>query len=205
MKELPKFYNSLEETRKEIFSLLFQGVKKRKSNFHNLVLNTIDLQNKPDARTVVLRSFSQENLTLGIHTDNRSEKVEHLKNNKFTCLVFYDDQKKIQLRIRGTTILEKSKKESWDKLTNWSKRCYLTSNPPGKFSNNPTSGFPSKFESEAPSSEEAKKGLENFTVIRIFIDEIEWLFLASQGHRRALFKINRDNSNLSIESKWLVP
>ena len=54
MRELPKFYNSLEETRKEIFSLLFQGVKKRKSNFHNLVLNTIDLQNKPDARTVVL-------------------------------------------------------------------------------------------------------------------------------------------------------
>ena len=29
MKELPKFYNSLEETRKEIFSLLFQGVKKK--------------------------------------------------------------------------------------------------------------------------------------------------------------------------------
>ena len=183
MKELPKFYNSLEETRKEIFSLLFQGVKKRKSNFHNLVLNTIDLQNKPDARTVVLRSFSQEDLTIGIHTDNRSEKVEHLKNNNFTCLVFYDDQKKIQLRIRGTTNLEKSKKESWDKLTNWSKRCYLTSSPPGQVSNNPTSGFPNKFESEAPSSEESQKGFENFTVIKVFIEEIEWLFLASQGHR----------------------
>ena len=110
MKELPKFYNSLEETRKEIFSLLFQGVKKRKSNFHNLVLNTVDLQNKPDARTVVLRSFSPEDLTIGIHTDNRSEKVEHLKNNNFSCLVFYDDQKKIQLRIRGIANLEKSKK-----------------------------------------------------------------------------------------------
>ena len=200
MKELPKFYNSLEETRKEIFSLLFQGVKKRKSNFHNLVLNTIDLQNKPDARTVVLRSFSQEDLTIGIHTDNRSKKVEHLKNNNFTCLVFYDDQKKIQIRIRGTANLEKSKKVSWDKLTNWSKRCYLTSSAPGQVSNNPT-----KFESEAPSSEESQKGFENFTVVRIFIDEIEWLFLASQGHRRALFKIKRGNSNLKIESKWLVP
>ena len=104
-----------------------------------------------------------------------------------------------------TANLEKSKKESWDKLTNWSKRCYLTSSPPGKVSNNPTSGFPNKFESEAPSSEESQKGLENFTVIKVFIEEIEWLFLASQGHRRALFKITRDNSNLSIESKWLVP
>ena len=119
-------------------------------------------------------------------------------------MVFYDDQKKIQLRIRGTINLEKSKKESWDKLTNWSKRCYLTS-PPGEVSNNPTSGFPNKFELEAPTSEEAKKGFENFTVIKIFIYEIEWLFLASQGHRRALFKINRDHSNLNIESKWLVP
>ena len=70
-------------------------LKKRKSNFHNLILNTVDLHNKPDARTVVLRSFSQEDLTIGIHTDNRSEKVEHLKNNNFTCLVFYDDQKNI--------------------------------------------------------------------------------------------------------------
>ena len=205
MRELPKFYNCLAETRKEIFSLLFQGVKKRKSNFHNLVLNTVDLQNKPDGRTVVLRSFSQEDLTIGIHTDNRSEKIEHLKNNNFTCLVFYDDQKKIQLRIRGATKLEKSKKESWNKLTNWSKRCYLTSIPPGRVSDNPTSGFPNKFEKEAPTSDESKKGFENFTVIKIFIDEIEWLFLASQGHRRALFEINRDNSNLSIESKWLVP
>ena len=59
--------------------------------------------------------------------------------------------------------------------------------------------------SDESASEEAKKGFENFTVIKIFIYEIEWLFLASQGHRRALFKINRDNSNLNIESKWLVP
>ena len=154
---------------------------------------------------MVLRSFSQEDLTIGIHSDNRSEKVQHLKNNNSTCLVFYDDQKKIQLRIRGTTNLEKSKKESWEKLTNWSKRCYLTSNPPGQVSENPTSGFSNKFESEAPSSEESQKGFKNFTVIKVFIDEIEWLFLASQGHRRALFKINRDNYKLSIDSKWLVP
>ena len=30
--------------------------------------------------------------------------------------------------------------------------------PPGQVSNNPTSGFPNKFELEAPSSEEAEKG-----------------------------------------------
>ena len=46
---------------------------------------------------MVLKVFP-EKLTIGIHTDNRSEKVEHLKNNNFPVW-FYDDQKKIQLRI----------------------------------------------------------------------------------------------------------
>ncbi len=205
MKELPKFYNSLEETKKEIFSLLFQGVKKRKSNFHNLVLNTIDLQNKPEARTVVLRGFSEEDLTINVHTDSRSEKVKHLENNPFTCLVFYDEKKKIQLRVRGSTKLEKSKKESWEKLSNWSRRCYLTTIKPGELTKQPTSGFPEKFKSEAPSSNESESGLKNFTVIKILIDEIEWLYLASQGHRRANFEIHRNKSGIKIDSKWLVP
>ena len=36
------------------------------------------------------------------------------------------------------------------------------------------------------------KGLKNFAVIKIIISKIEWLFLASQGHRRAKFKISTE-------------
>ena len=74
MKEIPKFYNDLNEVEKEIFSLLNQGVKKRKSNFHNLALGTTSLKNFPDLRTVVLRGFSEKEMIISIHSDSRSKK-----------------------------------------------------------------------------------------------------------------------------------
>ena len=50
-----------------------------------------------------------------------------------------------------------------------------------------------------------QKGLQNFSVIEIIAEEIEWLFLASQGHRRILFDIKRNLDNIKIEGRWLVP
>ena len=114
-------------------------------------------------------------------------------------------KKKIQLRIRANTSVKKSFKEAWDKLTNWSKRCYLALEPPGKESQTPSSGFPDEFMLNAPDFEQANKGLKNFVCIKVSIYQIEWLFLASQGHRRALFEINKINDNFHIKKKWLIP
>ena len=205
MKEIPKYYDNLDLTLEEILGLIHRGVKDRKSGFHNFVLATSSFKNEPDARTVVLRGFDSEKMEISFHSDLRSQKINQLIKNKNVCLVFYDEKKKIQLRIRGKTNIKKSFHEAWNKLTNWSKRCYLTENPPGQESRKPSSGFPEEFAFDAPTLEQTKDVLKNFGQIRVSINEIEWLFLASQGHRRALFKINRDNSNLSIESKWLVP
>ena len=205
MKNLPKFYDCLEETKKEIFSLLFQGVKKRKSNFHNLVLSTTGLDNKPNSRVVILRNFSPEEISINIHSDLRANKITEIQKNKNVSLVFYDDNKKIQLRVRGEAKLLESSKKSWIKLSNWSRRCYLAKDNPGSESNFPTAGFPENYKSEAPTTEESELGQKNFSVIRVFVDEIEWLFLASQGHRRALFKIERRNSEIKVTGKWLVP
>ena len=41
MKEIPKFYNCLDETLKRNYLLSFRGFKDRKSNFHNTVLCTV--------------------------------------------------------------------------------------------------------------------------------------------------------------------
>ena len=153
MKTLPNFYNNLDEIEKEIYSLLIQGVKKRKSYFHNAVLGSIPYDNKPEIRTVVLRDFSQKNLNIKIHSDLRSKKIKELEKNKNISLLFYDEKKKIQIRIRGLANILKSYEPSWSKLSDWSKRCYLTSKPPGDESNNPTSGFPEKFSYHAPKIE----------------------------------------------------
>ena len=205
MKELPEFYNDIDKTLLEIKSMLSRGVKDRKSNFHYTTLCTIDNDSRPQARTVVFRSFNVEKFYLSIHSDFRSKKIKEIKKNKYVSLVFYDDKKKIQLRIRGIAKIEVSKKDSWHKLSNWSRRCYLSQETPGAIKQKPTSGFSEKFQFNAPSTEESGKGVQNFSVIEIIAEEIDWLFLASQGHRRILFDIKRDLENIKIEGKWLVP
>ena len=52
------------------------------------------------------------------------KKIKHIEKNNSVSLLFYDDKKKIQLRIKGFAKLKKSYEHSWSKLTNWSKRCY---------------------------------------------------------------------------------
>ena len=204
MKEIPKYYDNLDLTLEEILGLIQRAVKDRKSGFHNFILAT-SFDNKPDARTVVLRGFDSEKMELSFHSDLRSQKINQLIKNKNVCLVFYDEKKKIQLRIRGRTNINKSFPEAWNKLTNWSKRCYLTVSPPGQESRKPSSGFPKEFAFDAPSLEQAKDGFKNFGQIRVNINEIEWLFLASQGHRRALFEVIKNGSKFLIEGKWLIP
>ena len=204
MKELPKYYNNLDHTLEEIKYLLTRGVKDRKSSFHYTVLSTVNNE-FPESRTVILRNFNEEIFELNIHSDLRSEKINQItKNNNISCL-FYDDKKKIQIRINGHAEIEKSSKPSWEKLTNWSKRCYLCTTKPGTEITKPSSGFPDKFINNSPNDEDSIKGLKNFTVVRIIIRRIEWLYLASQGHRRALFEIMRKDSIIKVKKKWLVP
>ncbi len=205
MRQLPNYYNDLELTLKEILGMVQRGVKDRKSGFHNFVVATSSFDNKPDARTVVLRDFDSKKMEISFHSDLRSQKINQLNKNKNVCLVFYDEKKKIQLRIRGKTIIKKSYHDAWSKLTNWSKRCYLSENPPGKESENPSSGFSEEFAFDAPSLEQTKEGFKNFGQIRVSINQIEWLFLASQGHRRALFEVIKSGSKFLIEGQWLIP
>ncbi len=205
MKELPKFYNSKDETLQELKGLLSRGVKDRKSNFHYTTLCTTNEKHEPQGRTVVLRGFDSEVYSLFVHSDYRAKKIDEINKNKNVSLVFYDDKKKIQIRLRGNAFVEQSKKQSWEKLSLWSRRCYLSSDSPGIEKNQPSSGFSDKFSKDAPTLEESETGIKNFSVISILINEIEWLYLASQGHRRILFQIIRSNDKIKINSKWLVP
>tara|TARA_Y100000022_G_C13092093_1_gene302765 strand:- start:35 stop:649 length:615 start_codon:yes stop_codon:yes gene_type:complete len=204
MKEVPKFYNDLDLTLKEIESLLSRGVKDRKSSFHYTMLSTIN-NKAPESRTVILRNFNKDIFELSIHSDLRSEKINQIELNHNVSCLFYDDKKKIQLRINGLAKIEKSYLPSWEKLTNWSRRCYLSESKPGTEVSKPSSGFPERFANETPNDEDSIRALKNFAVIRIMISSIEWLYLASQGHRRATFKILRKDSRFSIEKKWLIP
>ena len=82
-----------------------------------------------------------------------------------------------------------------------SRQCYLGNKAPGTNSSIPTSGLTDDIDNLKYSIEESEIGYKNFCVIETFIRSIEWLYLASKGHRRAYFSLK----NNSLEKKWLIP
>ena len=197
----PAYYEDLEEIQKKYWSMLDDAVTNRGSPFRIPVFICAN-QNDVDGRIVVLRKSDRENNLLQFHTDLRSPKVDILKKNKNASLVFYDKEEKIQLRVKVECEInnQNSKTEEyWKKTQHISRRCYLTDNPPGTSSDNPTSGMISKLEDFDYTMEQSEEGYKNFTVIKCQIKSIEWLYLAAKGHRRAKFDLETNKND------WLVP
>ena len=66
------------------------AIEGRDDDLHILNLVTIDEKNIPNTRNVVIRDFSEENLTIRFHTDKRSSKISDIKNNNKISLLGYE-------------------------------------------------------------------------------------------------------------------
>jgi len=153
---------------------------------------------------VVLRGINKKDKNLWFHTDIRSKKIRILKANPIASLLFYDKEEKIQLRITGKVKINYQNsiaQKSWNKTTHMSRKCYLGNEAPGSDTLSPTSGLTEEIDNHKYSIEESEIGYNNFCVVEIFIESIEWLYLAARGHRRAYFALK----NSSVEKKWLIP
>jgi len=199
----PDFYNNLDKIYLKIWELLKTALSNRDLPFHIPVF--ICGQNgDTDGRMVVLRGINEKDKNLWFHTDIRSKKIRTLKTNPIASLLFYDKEEKVQLRITGKTKINYQNnitKKSWNKTAHMSRQCYLGNKAPGSESILPTSGLTEEIDNHKYSIEESEIGYKNFCVVEIFIESIEWLYLAARGHRRAYFTLK----NSSVEKKWLIP
>ncbi|MEL0242281.1 MAG: pyridoxamine 5'-phosphate oxidase family protein [Pelagibacteraceae bacterium] len=203
IEKVPEFYNNKELIFDEIWSLLSRGVVDRSEDFR-LPVVIVNKDGYSDGRIVVLRGAFKDKKILRFHTDLRSSKISALKKNNTIYFLFYNKKRKIQVRAKGfATINYKNSitEEAWKKTQIISRKCYLASQAPGTISNEPDPGYPKELEGKNPKFEETEIGFDNFCVIESKIVEMEWLYLASQGHRRAIIKINEED----IETHWLTP
>lgn len=206
MKKPPNFYNDLDLVEKEIIEQLVKAAHSRKSDFHTPVLTTVNKENKPNSRTVVLRNFLKKEWVLVVHSDVRSNKIEDIKSNPNICMAFYDKKEKMQLRVSAKAEIQSNHNEAWEKLSTWSRRCYLSIEKPGLIVSKPSSGFEEKYSKIAPSESESLIGKENFCCLVLKVDCFEWLYLDRSGHRRAMFNVIRStNSNYILKKAWIVP
>lgn len=199
----PDYYNNLDKIYLKIWDLLSAGLKDRNESFHIPVFISGE-KNLFDGRIVVLRGINKNKTNIWFHSDIRSNKIKTLKNNPYGTLLFYNKKEKIQLRVFGKVNIHHKNnftEESWKKTAHMSRQCYLGKEPPGSNSLIPTSGLSEEIDNSKYTIEESEIGYENFCVIEVIIETIEWLYLASKGHRRAFFNFKNDH----VEKKWLIP
>ena len=203
LKNKPDYYNNLNKIYSKIWNLLNLGLQNRNAPFHIPVFISGN-NNKFDGRIIVLRGVDEIQKKIWFHSDIRSNKIKDLKSNPSSILLFYDKNEKIQLRISGLAKINyqnDNTKLSWKKTPHMSRQCYLGNYAPGLDSSLPTSGLSKNIDNSKYSLEESEIGYKNFCVVEIFINSIEWLYLAAKGHRRAYFSLK----NNSLDKKWLIP
>jgi len=198
---IPNYYNNIDLILDEIWSLLQRGVADRNEDFR-LPVVIVSSTDSAEGRIVVLRGAFKDKNILRFHTDFRSSKIKSLKENKKIYFVFYNKKRKIQVRAEGVAIVHKDNeitKEAWTKTQMMSRKCYLSPQAPGDFINDSASDLSKDMGNEIPTYEQSEMGYKNFCVIESKIKSFEWLYLASQGHRRAKFMLDENKST------WLVP
>lgn len=201
---LPDFYDDLNLTLQQVWHLLEDGKANRRAAAHTPCVASCTADGRPSQRIMVLRGVNRQAGHLTFHTDVRSPKVSQLDPGQPASVLVYDRQNKVQLRLSGTACIVhqgEGADASWKATSLFGQRCYLAIAAPGTPVDAPTSGLPADIEGIQPTAGQTAPARVNFARLDICADEIDWLYLANAGHRRALFTRAGD----SWTGRWLVP
>ena len=182
--------------RANIEQRLSEGATSRHSAMHCPAVATCDA----DVRTLVLRAFDPGTWRLRFHTDSRSPKVSVIADGAPVGVLFYDREAKLQIRVRGRGRIVTQGEEVdriWSETTEFARRCYLGS-APGETVSAPSSGLPEWIEGEQPTEEQLLPARENFGLMHVDTEEVDWFSLSNSGHRRAVLTPSGD-------ARWITP
>ena len=191
---IPDSYDQISDTLGTAELILDDAVENAKTLFHTLVLSSHD-EDKIVSRVVVLREFNPKERYLRFHTDARAPKIKHFKKNSNASLLGYDPALKIQLKLQGSVDVhfnDDVTKSSWNESTTRSKKCYSVEGGSSLKIENP-----SEYDLKDGNIED---GYLNFAVLKFKYTSLEFLYLKSSGHRRAIHSWNE-----GLVSNWLVP
>ena len=191
---IPDTYDQISETLSTAESILDNAVDNAKTLFHTLILSSLD-EGKIASRVVVLREFNSKERYLRFHTDARAPKIKHFQKNSNASILGYDPALKIQLKLQGNVevhLKDDVTISSWNESTTRSKKCYSVEGGSSLEIDNPAEYDISDVNIE--------DGYLNFAVIKFTYTSLEFLYLKSSGHRRALHSWDEE-----LTSNWLVP
>ena len=191
---IPDTYDQISETLSTAESILDNAVDNAKTLFHTLILSSLD-EGKIASRVVVLREFNSKERYLRFHTDARAPKIKHFQKNSNASILGYDPALKIQLKLQGNVevhLKDDVTIASWNESTTRSKKCYSVEGGSSLEIDNPA-----EYDIRDVNIED---GYLNFAVIKFTYTSLEFLYLKSSGHRRAVHSWDEE-----LTSNWIVP
>lgn len=194
---------TLTDIEKDCWQRLLNGSLRSKDPLHNPVVANIN-DGLPVLRTVVLRKVIIAERKLFFHTDIRSVKWKALELNENISWLFYDSTARFQIRAAGKTALHHNDviaDTAWQNTAAASRKNYMGDEGPSQKSEAPTSGLPEVFLERDPTLIESEQGRKNFGVVSSQITWLEWLWLNSKGHKKAVFNYNPNG----FDANWIIP
>lgn len=193
----PSAYATLDGVLASCWTWMERGVHDRRCPTHHPTFVSIRVDGRPTCRTVILRECTSSQRLLGFHTDRRSRKWQEVQETPSAAIHVYLPQQQLQFRFTGIVerVVEgEANTERWLNMHPNSRRCYQTALAPATSIDSPW---------ESPAQDDnPMTGVENFGWIRFRVEELEWLYLSSRGHQRALFSWNEKNER---RATWMMP
>ena len=198
---------NLESLLEDVRATLVRAVADAKHEWHLPVVSTVDLQGRPAARTVVLRSVEWDcpaPPSLSFHTDSRSRKPIELLSCADVAWLFYDRRRKVQLRVGGVAKVhhrDDVADAGWARTSLSSRRCYLAPHAPSSELDSWDPNLPPDLLKAVPAEAQSEAGRNAFAVVRTEVRELERLELHHDGHVRTRWTWSGGDAH----GAWLAP
>ncbi len=137
----------------------------------------------PRARILALRAADVATRTFTFHGDARSQKSREIAADPRVCVVFWDPTDGIEARFTGQAVLRRGDAvadHAWAEVSALRRLASRSAEAPGAHLSGPT-----RFDAIPLSAEQ--DGRENFVVIEVHVDDLDWLWVGADDMRRATF------------------
>ncbi|MCF3138337.1 pyridoxamine 5'-phosphate oxidase family protein [Paenarthrobacter sp. AR 02] len=171
--------NTSGETLEQVLGSLVAATEGR-TPFTLGFLGTTGADGGPRVRAVIVREVDRAAGRLMVATNTLSRKVAEIDHQPRVALTFYDDDRGVQLRIRGDAAVvddEKERRRAWERFSPSSRHLYASRLVPGT----PLPDRPA----DGPDDDET--AVERFAWIRIDMTDLDWLDLSGDPHIRWQF------------------
>ena len=173
---------------------LYEAVKNGSDPYHFFSLSTIN-QNNADSRIVVLRNVSLSPFKIFFNCDIRSPKAKQIKNQKYCKALFYNQKRRIQIRLDCIIHLyfqDTISQKVWESTPLQSRKCYMGDFEPSSKLKKWNPNVPIQYIDKDPEQIDSNRGYNNFMHIGLEVIKSDILELHYDGHIR--FSVNNSNT-----------